>query len=101
MTTVAGICKSLNEIADLILKIQTIIKNRKERKDKEKEEQEKKVKEIKQASAIESEIYNIEIVNPTIYTEINKYSQTIQSSNIEIDNAYVDCENFNIYNDID
>lgn len=101
LTTVAGVCKSLNEIADLILKIQKIIKNRKERKDKEKEEHNKKDKEIKQASAIESEIYNIEIVNPTIYTEINKYSQTIQSSSIEIDNAYVDCENFNIYNDID
>lgn len=98
LTTVAGVCKSLNEIADLIIKIQTIIKNRKERKEKDKEDEDKR---IKQVSSVEREIYNIEIVNPNIYTELNHYSQTIQISNIQIDNANVDCENFNIYNDID
>ena len=100
LTAVAGVCKSLNEIADFIIKIQKIIKNRKDRKDKDNEHRDKRDKEIKQASTIESEIYNIENANPNIYKEINIYSQTINSSNILIDNAIVDCENFNIYNDI-
>lgn len=96
LTTVAGVCKSMNEIADFIIKIQTIEKNRREKKN----EKIKKKKEIEQTNQFENGMRQIEIVNPDIYNQINNYSQTIQSTNINIYEASVICKNFNIYQDI-
>lgn len=96
--TVAGICKSLNEIADFIIKIQTIRKNKKEN-DNYKNSNKVNNNKIINANSMCNEMKYIELENPEINTQVENYAKTIESNKITILNAEVVCKNFNIYHE--
>lgn len=98
LTTVAGICKSLNEIADFIIKMQTIRKNKNENDDYKKDKKTKnRENAIINTNSLYNEMKNIETENPEINTKVETYSRAIESTETIINSAEVICKNFNIY----
>lgn len=91
-------CKSFNEIASLIINMQTIRDKKNAHSDYKKAKDTKnKENTIINTSSLENEIKNIETENPDLSAKVEDYSKAIESTETIINSAEVICKNFNIY----